>query len=74
MAGLPRIVVDSNVLVSALLAAGTVPGQAMAKAEDTGELLASEATLAEIEEVLLRPKFDRFVSIGARREFLKKTG
>jgi putative PIN family toxin of toxin-antitoxin system len=44
----------------------------MAKAEDFGEPLASSATLAEIEEVLRRPKFDRFLSIELRLEFLAK--
>ena len=72
MASLPRIVVDTNVLISALLAASSVPGQAMTKAEDTGQLLASAATLAEIDEVLRRPRFARFLSIGTRLEFLKR--
>ncbi len=72
MAFADRIVVDTNVLISALLAANSVPGQAMTKAEDSGELLASTATLAEIGEVLRRPKFSRFLSIETRLEFLKR--
>jgi hypothetical protein len=72
MAHMQRIVVDTNVLVSALLASSSVPGQAMAKAEDSGELLASATTLAEIDEVLHRPKFARFLSMETRLEFLKR--
>ena len=72
MAFVPRIVVDTNVLISALLAANSVPGLAMSKAEDSGQLLASIETLAEIEEVLRRPKFDRFLSLEMRLEFLKR--
>jgi putative PIN family toxin of toxin-antitoxin system len=72
MALIPRIVVDTNVLISALLAGNSVSARAMTKAEDSGQLLASAATLAEIDEVLRRPKFDRFLSMETRREFLKR--
>jgi putative PIN family toxin of toxin-antitoxin system len=72
MALVPRIVVDTNVLISALLAANSIPGRAMTKAEDSGQLLASTATLAEIDEVLRRPKFARFLSNDIRLEFLKR--
>jgi len=68
----PRIVEDTNVLISALLAVNSIPGQAMTKAEDAGQLLASAATLAEIGEVLYRPKFARFLSMETRLEFLKR--
>jgi uncharacterized protein len=37
---------------------------------ECGELLVSDATLAEIAEVLRRPKFDRYVSRGLREQFL----
>jgi putative PIN family toxin of toxin-antitoxin system len=67
-----RVVVDTNVLVSALLAANSIPGQAMTKAEDLGQLLASTATLAEIDEVLRRPRFARFLSMETRLEFLRR--
>jgi putative PIN family toxin of toxin-antitoxin system len=66
------MVVDTNVLISALLAVNSIPGQAMTKAEDSGQLLASAATLAEIDEVLRRPKFARFLSLETRLEFLRR--
>jgi putative PIN family toxin of toxin-antitoxin system len=44
----------------------------MTKAEDSGHLPASTATLAEIAEVLSRPKFARFLSNETRVDFLKK--
>jgi putative PIN family toxin of toxin-antitoxin system len=37
---------------------------------ECGELLVSDATLAELEEVLRRPKFDRYVSRALRERFL----
>lgn len=72
MAFTPRIVVDTNVLISALLAVNSIPGRAMTKAEDSGQLLASAATLAEIDEVLRRPKFARFLALETRLEFLRR--
>jgi putative PIN family toxin of toxin-antitoxin system len=67
-----RVVVDTNVLISALLAGNSIPGLALTKAEDSGQLLASAATLSEIEEVLRRPKFARYLSIETRTEFLAR--
>jgi putative PIN family toxin of toxin-antitoxin system len=37
---------------------------------ECGELLVSDETLAELEEVLRRPKFDRYVLRALREEFL----
>jgi uncharacterized protein len=37
---------------------------------ECGELLVSNDTLAELEEVLRRPKFDRYVSRAIREQFL----
>jgi putative PIN family toxin of toxin-antitoxin system len=37
---------------------------------ECSELLVSDDTLAELEEVLRRPKFDRYVSRALRQEFL----
>jgi putative PIN family toxin of toxin-antitoxin system len=65
-----RLVLDTNTLVSRLLLPGGVAGRAVDKALSVGILLASEATLTELAEVLSRPKFDRYVSIEERRQFL----
>ena len=72
MQPLLRIVMDTNVLISALLAAVSVPGRSMTKAEDSGLLLASAELLAELDEVLRRPRFSRYLSIETRVEFLKR--
>jgi putative PIN family toxin of toxin-antitoxin system len=52
-----RVVLDTNILISGLLWAGT-PGLVL-KAVDEGKIqpLASEATLDELRDVLSRPKF-----------------
>ena len=66
MASRARVVVDTNALVSRLLMPGSVPGQAVRKAVDDAQLLASEATLEELADVLARAKFDPYVSIADR--------
>jgi putative PIN family toxin of toxin-antitoxin system len=67
----PRIVVDTNTLISRLLLPDSVPAQAVRKAVDSGHLLVSEATLLELMEVLGRPKFDRYLSMEDRRNFFQ---
>jgi putative PIN family toxin of toxin-antitoxin system len=57
----PRIVLDTNVYVSRLLLANSVPGKAVEQAWRNGITLMSALTLAELREVLLRPKFARYL-------------
>ena len=66
-----RIVVDNNALVSRLLLPASVPGRAIRKAFEVGQLLISEGTLEELANVLSRPKFDRYVTVRDRQEFLR---
>ena len=70
MAREPRAVIDTNVLVSFLLRRGSTPWRVVRDVLECGELLVSDATLAEIAEVLRRPKFDRYVSRALREQFL----
>ena len=67
---LNRYVLDANVLVSAVLSPNSTAYQAYQKALDTGILLASNQTLAEYENVMLRSKFDRYISLARRQTFL----
>ena len=70
----PRIVLDTNALVSRLLIPDSIPGQAVRKAADEGDILMSEATLFELADVLGREKFHAYVSIQDREEFLRMLG
>ena len=63
--------VDTNVLLSRLLVPGSVPAQAVRRAVDQGQILASEATLEELADVLSRPKFDRYLTVSERQQFLR---
>ncbi len=65
-------VVDTNVLVSAVLFPGSKPSQALAIARKRGCLLMDKATAMELLEVLSRPKFDRYVDANDRMAFIRK--
>ena len=68
MSDFRRVVFDTSTLVSAALRVGSVPHLALVQAFSEGEVCVSVATLAELENVLLRPKFDRYQSAGVRLE------
>ena len=65
-----RTVFDTGVAVSAVLLPRSIPRKLSILATESGQLLASQATIDELEEVLRRPKFDKYVSEQARLEFL----
>jgi putative PIN family toxin of toxin-antitoxin system len=65
-----RAVIDTGVAVSAVLLPHSIPRQAFDLAADNGRLLVSEATIAELDEVLRRPKFNKYVPEEKRLEFL----
>lgn len=69
-----RIVVVTNLLVSRLLLPHSVPARAVRRAVEEGKLLVSGATLAELAGVLARPKFDAYVSVEERQQFLRLLG
>ncbi|HET7360610.1 MAG TPA: putative toxin-antitoxin system toxin component, PIN family [Salinimicrobium sp.] len=65
-------VFDTNVLVSALLFKSSKPTQAYEKAKELGQIVISPDTYAELQEVLLRPKFDKYIPFKKRSLFLEK--
>jgi uncharacterized protein len=67
-----RFVVDTNVLISALLFKTSVPFLAIELVEKQGIILYSEATLNELEQVLNRKKFNKYLSLEDRQLFLLK--
>ena len=66
-----RVVLDNNLLISGLLLAASIPGRVFHLVLKSGEILVSEATLNELADVLSRSKFDRYISIKDRQEFLR---
>jgi putative PIN family toxin of toxin-antitoxin system len=65
-----RTVIDTGVAVSAVLLPRSVPRQAFDAAAARGRILVSEATLAELDQVLRRPKFNKYLPEDKRLEFL----
>jgi putative PIN family toxin of toxin-antitoxin system len=66
-----RVVLDtSTLLVSAALRVGSVPYQALLEALGAWDVCASAETLAELEQVLGREQFDRYLDRASRREFV----
>ena len=63
-----RIVLDTGVLVSAAIRPESIPALALEKALLLFEVCASAETMAELEAVLQRSKFDRYAP-RAEREF-----
>lgn len=64
-----RVVFDTSTLVGAALRVESQPHRALAHALQEGEVCVSSATLAELDQVLMRPKFDRYQPTETRREF-----
>ncbi len=61
-----RVVLDTNVLVSALISEDGPPARLHRAWLDGGfELATSDAQIAEIAEVLARPKMERFIDAGS---------
>ena len=65
-----RTVFDTNAIVSALLFNDSAPGRGLVKALDTGTILVSAALMQELQDVLNRPRFDRYVTREERDDFL----
>lgn len=65
-----RTVIDTSVAVSAVLMPRSIPRLAVDLAVARSVLLQSMATIEELDEVLRRPAFAKYVSEQARLEFL----
>ena len=65
-----RIVLDTSTLIGAVLRQHSIPRQVVIKALSEGELCASPSTLAELEDVIRRGKFDRYLDLNIRLEFV----
>ena len=64
------VVFDTNALVSAAIISGSVSRRALLHALEHFQLVHSDQTWAELGEVLLRSKFDRYLPGMARYEFM----
>ena len=67
-----RVVIDTNVWISRLLLADSTAARAGDNALEEFEVVVSEASVDELARVLSREKFDRYVSVQDREEFLRR--
>jgi len=67
-----RVVFDTSTLVSAALLPNSGPEQALQRAILFNRLCATRETLGELERVLCLKKFDRYISLESRLEFIEK--
>lgn len=70
MANRGRFVFDTNVVVSALLMKKSVARDALDKARTAGDILLSLEVIEELQDVLGRPAFDRYIDEEDRLKFL----
>lgn len=70
-----RAVLDPGVLVSALITPGGAPAKLVAQARDGGlELIVSPLLLEELDQVLGREKFRRYVDLRTARDYVVLLG
>ncbi|MBR8833838.1 MAG: putative toxin-antitoxin system toxin component, PIN family [Stigonema ocellatum SAG 48.90 = DSM 106950] len=67
-----RVVIDTNILVSSILINSSVPDLAFKKAKNLGIILFSDSTFQELQEIINRSKFDKYVSLNIRTQLLAK--
>jgi putative PIN family toxin of toxin-antitoxin system len=65
-----RVVFDANVLVSALLFKNSKPRKAFDKALDKGDIIISVPVLLELNKVLSRKKFNKYLLDTEKKAFL----
>ena len=67
-----KIVIDTNVIISAILFNNSPPGKAVKLANQLGQILLSDVIFQEMQKTITRKKFDRYLSYDSRRQILSK--
>lgn len=67
-----RFVLDTNLLISAALFKRSIARQAFDVAILSGTILLSESVLTELRDVFSRSRFDRYLSLESRSQFLNE--
>ncbi|MFO0803974.1 MAG: putative toxin-antitoxin system toxin component, PIN family [Gemmataceae bacterium] len=67
-----RWVVDANVVISAMIFAGSVPDQVIQHLFQEGTVLQSSDSLQEVIKTANREKFDKYVTSDDRAAFLRR--
>jgi uncharacterized protein len=67
-----HFIFDTNSLISAALIPTSPNRIALKKADEAGILVFSKETLTELSEVLIRSKFDKYLSLDERLEYIQR--
>lgn len=67
-----RIILDTNILISGLLLSSSTSQQVFDIVTDNEILLISESTFTEFYKTITRKKFDKYLSLEKRLQFLAK--
>ncbi len=67
-----NIIIDTNVIISSLCFPSSKPRQAFDLARKIGSLVFSNDTLSELTDVLNRKKFDTYIDINLRVQFINE--
>ncbi|EAZ90204.1 putative toxin-antitoxin system toxin component, PIN family [Crocosphaera chwakensis] len=65
-----RVVLDTNILISGLLFFASTPQQVFDRVTAKETILISDDTLQEIVQTLIRKKFDKYLSLEKRVNFI----
>ncbi len=65
-----RIVIDASLTISVAILPKSISAKAFSLALKNFQIVASDSTLAELVDVIYRPKFYKYLSDEARLEFL----
>lgn len=66
-----RVVLDTNIWISAALSKDGAPAQVVRRVLERGVPVFSTDTFAELEARIWKPKFDRYLSMDIRRAILR---
>lgn len=67
-----RVVIDTNVLLSAALSPDSIPATLVDVVLQIGKLVFSKTTFAELDARIWQPKFDRYLPMERRRRLLRE--
>ncbi len=67
-----RLVIDTNILISGLMSVNSLPQQVFDYATSQAILLMSDEVQSEIENVISRPKLQKYITLERRTNFLSE--
>lgn len=70
MTKIDLFVIDTNILISAVILPNSKARKALNKARKEGRIVVSQKSADEFTEVLIRPKFDKYLPLDIRLEII----